>query len=59
MAGADAGWDKDVYSVTACKAADATRGDAKQLLSEIKAFVQGGHVSVGGPSRHRIGPCTC
>jgi len=47
------GWDKDVYSVTACKAADATRGDAKQLLSEIKLSVQGGHVSVGGPSRHR------
>jgi hypothetical protein len=46
------GWDKVVYSVTACKAADATRGDAKQLLSEIKLSVQGGHVSVSGPSRH-------
>ncbi|MGA2431053.1 MAG: hypothetical protein ABSH13_21325 [Candidatus Acidiferrum sp.] len=46
------GWDKDGYSVTACKAADATRGDAKRLLSEIKLSVQGGHVSVSGPSRH-------
>jgi DUF4097 and DUF4098 domain-containing protein YvlB len=45
------GWDKDVYSVTACKAADATRGDAKRLLSEIKLSVQGGHVSVSRPSR--------
>src|SRR6202040_2998057 len=44
--------DKDVYSVTACKAADATRGDAKQLLSEIKLSVEGGQVSVTGPSRH-------
>jgi hypothetical protein len=46
------GWDKEVYSVTACKAADATRGDVKQLLSEIKLSVQGGRVSVSGPSRH-------
>jgi DUF4097 and DUF4098 domain-containing protein YvlB len=46
------GWDKDVYSVTACKAADATRGDAKQLLSEIKLSVQGGQISVSGPARH-------
>jgi DUF4097 and DUF4098 domain-containing protein YvlB len=46
------GWDKDVYSVTACKAADATRGDAQQVLSEIKVSIQGGHVSVTGPSRH-------
>jgi DUF4097 and DUF4098 domain-containing protein YvlB len=46
------GWENDVYSVTACKAADATRGDAKQLLSEIKLSVQGGQVSVTGPTRH-------
>jgi DUF4097 and DUF4098 domain-containing protein YvlB len=46
------GWDKDVYSVTACKAADAARSDAKQLLSEIKLSVQGGQVSVTGPARH-------
>jgi DUF4097 and DUF4098 domain-containing protein YvlB len=47
------GWDKDVYSVMACKVADAARGDAKQLLSEIKLSVQGGQVSVTGPARHK------
>jgi DUF4097 and DUF4098 domain-containing protein YvlB len=46
------GWDKDTYSVTACKAVDASRGDAKQLLSQIKLAVQAGQVSVSGPSRH-------
>ncbi len=46
------GWDQDGYLVTACKAADATRGDAKQLLSEIKLSVQGGQISVTGPARH-------
>jgi DUF4097 and DUF4098 domain-containing protein YvlB len=43
------GWDRDVYSVTACKA---VRADARQLLSEIKVSVQGGQVSVTGPARH-------
>jgi DUF4097 and DUF4098 domain-containing protein YvlB len=46
------GWDKDLYSVTACKAADASRGDAKQLISQIKLSVQGGHVSISGPASH-------
>jgi hypothetical protein len=46
------GWDKDVYSVTACKAADPTRGDAKQLISQIKLSLRDGHVSVTGPARH-------
>ena len=46
------GWDKDVYSVTACKAVDASRKDAKELLSEIKLSVQNGHVSVSGPPQH-------
>jgi DUF4097 and DUF4098 domain-containing protein YvlB len=46
------GWDKDVYSVTACKAADATRGDAKQLISQIKLSIRDGHVSVTGPAQH-------
>jgi len=46
------GWDKDRYSVTACKAADASRGDAKELLSQIKLSVQAGQVSVSGPDRH-------
>jgi hypothetical protein len=46
------GWDREVYSVTECKAVRAGRGDAKQLLSEIKLSVQGGQVSVTGPARH-------
>src|SRR5229473_8391440 len=41
------GWDKDAYSVTACKAA--VGGDAARLLSQIKLTVQGGEVSVSGP----------
>jgi len=41
------GWDKDVYSVTACKAA--AGGDAAGLLAQIKLAVQGGEVSVSGP----------
>jgi DUF4097 and DUF4098 domain-containing protein YvlB len=45
------GWEKDTYSVTACKAA--VGSDALRLLSEIKLSVQGGEVSVTAPSgRH-------
>jgi DUF4097 and DUF4098 domain-containing protein YvlB len=44
------GWDKDTYSVTACKAA--VGSDAQQLLSQIKLSVQGGEVSVSGPGHH-------
>jgi hypothetical protein len=42
------GWDKDVYSVTACKAAIGP--DTQSLLSQIKLNMQGGEVSVSGPS---------
>ena len=42
------GWDKDTYSITACKAA--VGSDAKQLLSQIKLSVKDGEVSVSGPS---------
>ena len=45
------GWDKDVYSVTACKAA--VGSDAARLLSQIKLAVQGGEVSVSGPHGDR------
>jgi len=45
------GWDKDTYSVTACKAA--VGGDAARLLSQIKLAVQGGEVSVSGPHSNR------
>jgi hypothetical protein len=41
------GWEKDTYSVTACKAA--VGGDAERLISQIKLAVQGGEVSVSGP----------
>ena len=43
------GWDKDTYSITACKAAIGS--DARQLLAQIKLKVEGGEVSVEGPSR--------
>ncbi len=43
------GWDKDTYSVTACKFADPDRKDAKDLLSQIKLSTSGGHISVSGP----------
>ena len=46
------GWDKDVYSVTACKAVAASGGEAQQLQSQIRLSVQGGEVSVSGPSNH-------
>jgi DUF4097 and DUF4098 domain-containing protein YvlB len=45
------GWDKDTYSVTACKAA--VGSDAPRLLSQIKLSVQGGEVSVSAPSGSR------
>jgi putative adhesin len=45
------GWDKDTYSVTACKFADSKARDAKELLSQIKMSISGGHVSVSGPER--------
>ena len=38
------GWDKDTYSITACKAA--LGSDARQLLSQIKLSVKDGEVSV-------------
>jgi hypothetical protein len=45
------GWDKDTYSVTACKFADRRNRDAKELLSQIKMSISGSHVSVSGPER--------
>lgn len=41
-------WDKDVYPVTACKAAVGSGEEAQQLLSQIKLSVRGGEVSVTG-----------
>jgi hypothetical protein len=42
------GWDKDTYSVTACKAA--VGPDATQLLSQIKLSIQGGEVALSPPT---------
>ncbi|HSY33340.1 MAG TPA: hypothetical protein VLA42_15240 [Verrucomicrobiae bacterium] len=46
------GWDKDTYSVTACKAADASGNDVERIFSQIKLSVENGRVSVSGPSEH-------
>ncbi|MEQ1474691.1 MAG: hypothetical protein ABLQ96_12755 [Candidatus Acidiferrum sp.] len=44
------GWDKEDYSVTVCKAVEASRSNAEQIFSQIKLSVEGGKVSVSGPS---------
>jgi DUF4097 and DUF4098 domain-containing protein YvlB len=44
------GWDKGNYSVTVCKAVDASRNNAEQIFSQIKLSVEDGKVSVSGPS---------
>lgn len=44
------GWDKDVYSVTACKAAANYDGAAERVLSQITMSVSGGEVSTNGPN---------
>src|SRR5467141_876188 len=42
------GWDKETYSVTACKAATAS-GDAERTLSQITMSIENGKVSTSGP----------
>ena len=44
------GWDKDTYSVTVCKAVDASMDNVEQIFSQIKLSVENGGVSVSGPS---------
>jgi hypothetical protein len=44
------GWDQENYSVTVCKAADASRNNVEQIFSQIKLSVENGKVSVTGPS---------
>jgi hypothetical protein len=46
------GWDKDTYSITTCKFAAPTEGDAEALFSQIHVSIQGGEVSASGPG-HR------
>lgn len=43
------GWDKETYSVTACKAASAS-SDAERILSQITMSIDRGRVSTNGPS---------
>jgi hypothetical protein len=45
------GWDKDSYSITTCKAASPPQSEAEVLFSQIHVSIQGGDVSVSGPSR--------
>jgi len=45
------GWDRDVYSVSLCKAAEAG-SDADSILSKIHLTFQNGELGVSGPSSH-------
>jgi len=44
------GWDKDAYSVTACKFASDEDGSAHRMLAQMTLSVQNGEVSTNGPS---------
>lgn len=44
------GRDQENYSVTICKAVDASRNNAEEIFSQIKLSIEGGKVSVSGPS---------
>jgi hypothetical protein len=43
------GWDKEIYSVTACKAAAGSGDAAERILSQITMSVEHGKVSTKGP----------
>jgi hypothetical protein len=43
------GWDKETYSVTACKAAAGSADEAERTLSQIKMSIENGRVSTSGP----------
>ncbi len=43
------GWDKDTYSVTACKAAAGSGAEAERILSQISVSIEKGSVSTNGP----------
>ena len=44
------GWDKDTYSVTACKAAAGSGDAAERILSQIIMSTENGRVSTKGPA---------
>ena len=43
------GWDKETYSVTACKAAAGSSDEAERTLSQITMDIDHGKISVKGP----------
>jgi hypothetical protein len=43
------GWDKETYSVTACKAAAGSSDEAERTLSQITVDIDHGKISVKGP----------
>ena len=43
------GWDKETYSVTACKAAAGSGDTAERILAQIKLSIENGRVSTTGP----------
>src|SRR4029077_14201563 len=43
------GWDKDTYSVTACKAAAGSSDEAERTLSQVTMDIDHGKISVKGP----------
>jgi hypothetical protein len=44
------GWDKDTYSVTACKAAAGRGDEAERILSQITMSIENGRISTRGPA---------
>src|SRR5947208_14214880 len=42
------GWDKENYSVTACKAAAGSSVDAERILSQISMSIENGRISTKG-----------
>ncbi len=45
-----AGWEKDTYSVTACKAAAGPADEADRLLSQMSMTIENGKISTKGPA---------
>src|SRR5712691_7073363 len=43
------GWDKETYSVTACKAAAGSGDAAEKILSQITMSIENGRISTSGP----------
>lgn len=43
------GWEKDTYSVTACKTAGGSGSDAERILSQISVSIEKGKISTKGP----------